>query len=122
MPNLNRVFLMGHLTRDPELRYTPSGSAVCDFTLALNRKWKNAEGQAQEEVSFIDCTAWAKTAETIAQYTKKGRPLFVEGYLVQDRWEAEDGQKRSKIKVTVNAFQFLGQKQDEAAATEEAPI
>ena len=81
MANYNRVFLMGNLTRDPQLRYTPSQQAVCDFGLAINRKWKGADGQMHEEVCFVDCTAWGRTAENIQKYLGKGQPLFVEGRL-----------------------------------------
>ena len=126
MANVNKVILIWNLTRDPELRYTPSGTAVLDFGMAINRKWKGKDGTPQEEVGFFDCTAWARTAEIISEHVKKGNPLLVEGYLKQDRWEDKDsGQKRSKIKVTVERMQFLGsrpgaadaQPAEEAAAT-----
>jgi len=109
MASFNKVVLMGNLTRDPELRYTPSGSAVCEFGLAVNRTWKGKDGQKQEECTFMDCTAWARTAEVIAEYCKKGAPLFVEGRLQLDSWE-KDGQKRTKLKVVVEQVQFLGGK------------
>ena len=107
MPNLNRVFLMGNLTRDPQLRYTPTQQAVCDFGLAINRKWKGPDGQMHEEVCFVDCTAWGRTAENIQKYVAKGRPLFVEGRLRYHTWDAPDGKKRSKLDVTVLGFQFI---------------
>jgi len=108
MADFNKVFLMGNLTRDPQLRYTPSQMAVCDFGLAINRKWKAADGQMKEEVCFVDCTAWARTAENISKYLKKGRPLFVEGRLTFQTWDGKDGQKRSKLFVTVEWSQFIG--------------
>jgi len=117
MASLNKTLLIGNLTRDPELRYTPSGTAVCDFSIAVNRKWKGSDGQMKEDVAFIECTAWARTAEVVNQYTKKGQSIFVEGHIQQDRWEdKETGQKRSKLKITVERVQFLGKKETEAAS------
>lgn len=112
MANFNKVFLMGNLTRDPELRYTPSGTAVCGFGLAVNRTWKSKDGEKKEETCFVDCQAWARTAEVISEYCKKGRPLFVEGRLTFDSWEDRSGQKRSKLRVTVDNFQFIGGRGD----------
>jgi single-strand DNA-binding protein len=108
--NLNRVFLIGNLTRDPELRYTPGGSAVCEFSIGVNRKWKDQKsGEMKDEVAFIDIVTWTRTAELCAEYLKKGRAVFVEGRLTQDRWEdTKTGQKRSKIRVTAERVQFLG--------------
>lgn len=123
MPNLNKVFLMGHLTRDPELRHIPSGSSVCEFSLAVNRKWKDKGGESKEEVSYFDCIAWSRTAEVVAEHVKKGAPLFVEGYLKQDRWDDKDtGQKRSKIKVTAERVQFLGGKREGGASEKEEEV
>lgn len=110
MANLNKVMLIGNLTRDPELRHTPSGMAVADFGLAVNRQRKGADGNRIEEVTFVDVTAFGKQAEVIQQYTRKGRPLFVEGHLKLDQWTAQDGQKRSKLSVVVENFQFLDSK------------
>ena len=107
MASLNKVMLIGNLTRDPELRYTPGGAAVCEFGLACNRKWKGGDGQMQEEVFFGDVTAWGKMGENIAEYMSKGRPIFVEGYLKLDQWE-KDGEKRSKVKIVALNVQFLG--------------
>jgi len=87
MPNFNRVFLMGHLTRDVETRYTPSGTAVGSFAMAVNREWKNQDGEKQKETSFFECTAFGKQAETLAEYVHKGDPLFLEGRLKQDSWD-----------------------------------
>jgi single-strand DNA-binding protein len=103
----NKVVLLGNLTRDPELRTTPSGQSVCSFSLAINRTWRNASGEQQEAVDFIDCNAWAKAGEIIAQYMQKGRPLLVSGRLQQRSWE-QDGQKRTKVEVVVEDFNFLG--------------
>jgi len=108
MANYNRVILIGNLTRDPQLRYTPSQVAVCDFGLAINRTWTDKSGQKREEVCFVDCTAWARSAETLAKYMTKGRQLLVEGRLTYQTWDGKDGQKRSKLSVTVDNFQFLG--------------
>jgi single-strand DNA-binding protein len=103
----NKVILMGNLTRDPEVRSTPSGQSVANFTLAVNRTWRGADGSNQESVSYIDCVAWGKTGEVIAQYIQKGRALLVSGRLDQRSWE-QDGQKRSKIEVIVEDFNFVG--------------
>lgn len=113
MPNINSVHLGGNLTRDPELKYLPSGTAVANFTIAVNRQWTDkSTNQKKEEVSFIDCVAFARAAEVISEYMKKGRALYVEGRMKQDRWESEDGQKRSKVRVVVDTFQFLDGKRD----------
>lgn len=103
----NKVILMGNLTRDPEVRSTPNGQSVANFTLAVNRTWRGADGSNQESVSYIDCVAWGKTGEVIAQYLQKGRALLVSGRLDQRSWE-QDGQKRSKIEVIVEDFNFVG--------------
>ena len=97
---------MGNLTRDPELRTTPSGQSVCSFSLAVNRSWRGADGQQQEAVDFFDCVAWAKAGELINQYTQKGRTLLVSGRLQSRSWE-QDGQKRSKVEVVVEDFNFI---------------
>lgn len=108
MPNLNSVQLMGNLTRDPQLSYTPKGTAVTKLGLAINRKWKSDMGEAKEEVTFVDCDAFGKTAEAIAQYLKKGRPIFIQGRLKLDQWDdKQSGQKRSKLGVVIESFQFL---------------
>ena len=103
----NKVILMGNLTRDPEVRTTPNGQSVANFSLAVNRSWKGADGNQQESVSYIDCVAWARTGEVIAQYMQKGRPILVSGRLEQRSWE-QDGQKRSKVEVIVEDFNFVG--------------
>ncbi len=103
----NKVILMGNLTRDPEVRSLPSGQSVASFGLAVNRTWRGADGNQQESVSYIDCVAWGKTGEIIAQYVQKGRPLLVSGRLEQRSWE-KDGQKHSKVEVVVEDFNFVG--------------
>ncbi len=108
MANFNKVLLMGNLTRDPQLSYLPSQTAVVEFGLAVNRRWTGQDGSEREEVCFVDCRAFGKMAENINKYLKKGRPLFVEGRLTFDSWTAQDGSKRSKHRVTVEGFQFLG--------------
>lgn len=112
MPNLNRVFLMGNITRDPELKHTPKGTAVASFGLAINRNF-TVEGEKREETTFVDIEAWGRTAEVICEYFKKGKPIFIEGRLKLDQWE-KDGQKRSKLSVTVDSFEFVsdGKKSD----------
>jgi single-strand DNA-binding protein len=107
MSNFNKVLLMGNLTRDPQLSYTPNQTAVVDFGLAVNRKWTSRDGEKKEETCFVDCRAFGRTAENLNKYMSKGRPLFVEGRLTFDSWTAQDGSKRSKHRVTVENFQFL---------------
>ena len=108
MANFNKVILAGNLTRDPQLSYTPNQTAVCEFGMAINRKWRGGDGQQREDTCFVDCQAWGKTGEIINQYMSKGRPLLVEGRLTYDAWEGKDGQNRSRLRVTVENFQFLG--------------
>ncbi len=103
----NKVVLMGNLTRDPELRNTPSGQSVCGFSLAVNRSWKNQQGETVEAVDYIDCNAWGKAGEIIAQYMQKGGAILVSGRLQQRAWE-QDGNKRSKVEVVVEDFNFVG--------------
>jgi single-strand DNA-binding protein len=107
MPNLNKVLLMGNLTRDPELRYLPSGMAVVNLGLAVNRRWRNQQGEQQEETTFVDLEAYGKPAETMNQFLKKGRPVFIEGRLRLDQWQDKEGNSRSKLKVVVDTFQFI---------------
>lgn len=116
MANFNKVYLIGNLTRDPELRVTPKGTAICQFGLAVNRQFKDESGALRDETTFVDIEAWGKQGETIAKYCTKGRPLFVEGRLKFDQWEDKtSGQKRSKLKVVLEGFQFLGSRGDGAA-------
>jgi single-strand DNA-binding protein len=108
MANLNKVMLIGNLTRDPELRYTPSGRAVADISLAINRVWVNDAGQKQEETTFVDVTLWGRQAELAQQYLTKGRGAYVEGRLQMDTWDdKETGKKRSRLKVVGDSLQFL---------------
>ncbi|MFH1731536.1 MAG: single-stranded DNA-binding protein [Planctomycetota bacterium] len=108
MANLNKVLLIGNLTRDPELRYIQSGTAVVDLGLAVNRRVKKSDGTWGDEAAFIDVTVWGKQAENCAEYLSKGRPVFVEGRLQFDQWEdKKTGEKRSKLKVTADNVQFL---------------
>lgn len=107
MASLNKVMLIGNLTKDPELRYTPNGTAVTNLRLAVNRKFKDSKGELKEDTCFITITAWDKQAEICNQYLKKGRGVFVEGILQSRSWETNDGQKRSTIDVRAERIQFL---------------
>jgi single-strand DNA-binding protein len=126
MVNINRVMLGGHLTADPESKQVGNGT-VCNFTIGINRNWTDKQGQKKEESAFVDCEAWAKVGEVAQTYLKKGRPVFVEGRLKQDRWTSPEGQKRSKLKVSVDSLQFLdkgqegGSQQGEAEQAATAP-
>ena len=115
--SMNKVFLMGNLTKDPELRYIPSGSAVANFTVAVNRIYKDSAGQKKEDASFIRVVVWGKMAEVCGEYLTKGRPVLVEGRLKSRVWEAQDGQKRSAIDVVATSVQFLGAKSDKVQKT-----
>lgn len=109
MASFNKVILVGNLTRDPELRYTPKGMAIAKIGLAVNRTWRTEAGENKEEVTFVDVDSFGRQAETIAQYLKKGSPILVEGRLRLDQWDdKQTGQKRSKLGVVVESFQFLG--------------
>lgn len=108
MASLNKVMLIGNLTKDPELRYTPSGIAVANIRIAVNRKYKDKSGENKEEVCYITVTTWDKQAEVCNQYLKKGRPIFVEGRLQSRSWETTDGQKKSTIEIRAERIQFLG--------------
>lgn len=108
MNGFNRVVLAGNLTRDPELRYTPSGTAICKFGLAINRTWKDQSGEKKEECTFVDVDAFGKQADAIGQYLKKGRPILLEGRLKLDQWDdKQSGQKRSRLGVVLESFTFL---------------
>ena len=108
MANFNKVILAGNLTRDPELRYTPKGMAIAKLGMAINRTWKNEAGESKEEVTFVDVDAFGRSAEVIAQYLKKGRPILVEGRLKLDSWEdKQTNQKKSRLGVVLESFQFL---------------
>lgn len=110
--SFNRVILMGNLTRDPEVRYTPKGSAVAEIGLAVNRQYSTEGGEKREEVTFVDVTLWGRTAEIAGEYLKKGRPVLIEGRLQLDSWDdKQSGQKRSKLKVVGESMQLLGGRQ-----------
>lgn len=116
MSYYNKVILLGRVTRDIELKYTPKGMAVAKIGMAVNRKYKTESGEQKEEVTFIDIEAWGKQAELIGQYMRKGSPLFVEGRLKLDQWDDKNtGQRVSKLKVVLEQFQFVGGKQEGAA-------
>ncbi len=104
----SKAIIVGNITRDPELRSTPSGAQVCGFSVAVNRNYKDSSGANQESVSFIDCSAWGKAAEIIAQYAKKGSGILVSGRLEQRSWEDKEGQKRSRVEIVVEDFNFVG--------------
>ncbi len=112
MPNLNKIMLIGNITREPALSYLPSQTAVIEFGLAINRNWTSKDGEKRSEVCYVECIAFGKPAETLNKYVSKGNPLFVEGRLKFDSWTAKDGTKRNKLRVLIENFQFLGQKQD----------
>ncbi len=115
MANFNKVILAGNLTRDPELRYTPKGTAVAKIGMAINRSWKSETGETKEEVTFVDVDAFGRQAEVIAQYMKKGRPLLVEGRLRYDTWDdKQTSQKRSKLGVVLESFSFLDSNRGES--------
>jgi single-strand DNA-binding protein len=112
MASFNKVFLMGNLTRDPQLKYLPNQTAVVEFGIACNRRWKGPNGEDREEVTFVDCASFGKQAEVINQYFQKGKPIFIEGRLKFDSWEdKQGGGKRSKLSVVIEAFQFIGDRQ-----------
>ena len=107
MPSYNKVLLMGNLTRDVQLKSTSGGQSVADIAIAVNRKFKTKDGQEREEVTYVDCECWGPCAEVIAKYFSKGKPIFIEGRLKLDSWEDKDGQKRSKMRVVIEDFQFV---------------
>src|SRR5947208_12513809 len=119
MANLNKVLLLGNVTRDPEMRCTPKGSAVCDLGVAVNRAYTTDSGEKREEVTFVDVTLWGRTAEVASEYLKKGRPVFIEGRLQMDTWDdKQTGQKRTRLRVVADNMQLLGSRAQGAA---EAP-
>ena len=130
MASYNRVLLMGNLTRNPEIRYTPSGTAVADLGLAINENFKNKAGETVEQTCFVDVVVWGRQAETSAEYLQKGSPVFVEGRLQLDQWENQQGEKRSKLRVRADRVQFLGapgkgteiSAAPSASAPQEAPV
>ena len=112
MRGFSKAIIAGNLTRDPEMRTTPSGASVCSFSVAVNRRFRTASGENQESTSFIDCTAWGRTGETISQYMHKGSPILVSGRLDQRSWDDQNtGQKRSRVEIVVEDFNFIGGEQ-----------
>jgi single-strand DNA-binding protein len=122
MANFNKVILAGNLTRDPELRYTPKGTAIAKIGLAINRTWKNESGETKEEVTFVDVDSFGRQAEVIAQYLKKGRPILMEGRLRLDQWDdKQTNQKRSKLGVVLESFQFMDSGRSDGPGGGDAP-
>ena len=121
MASLNKVLLIGNLTRDPEVRMMSSGRPVCNFGLALNRNYKDAEGNKKEEVTFVDVECFGPRAEAVGRFFSKGRPIFVEGRLKLDQWETKEGDKRSAIRVVLDNFEFVDAgKSDGPTATDQS--
>jgi len=118
MATLNKVFLIGNLTRDPELKYTANGLGIAKFGLAVNRTYNTSDGEKKEDTCFVDVTAWDKLAEVCAEHLSKGRLVLIEGRLQYQSWENEDGTKRSKLEVVAQNVQFLGGKQENGEETE----
>jgi single-strand DNA-binding protein len=121
LPSLNRVSLVGRLTRDPELRYIPSGAAVISFRLAVSRRYKTQSGEWKDDPAFVDVVAWQALAERLSQSVKKGSPVFVEGRLSSRSWETQDGQKRSAVEVVAFSVQHLERMGPESKEAEEQP-
>ncbi len=118
MANLNKVMLIGNLTRDPEIRYTAGGTAVAEVSLAINRVWANDAGQKQEDTTFVEVTLWGKTAELAHKYLSKGRPVYIEGRLQLDTWQdKENGKQRSKLKVVGESMQFISDGKNRSEAS-----
>ncbi len=120
MASVNRVIVMGNLTRDPELRYTPSGAAVTSFGLGINRRFRDGSGAPKDEATFVEIVAWGKQAEVCGEYLAKGRLVLIEGRLRQERWETREGEGRSVLKVVADRIQFLGNGRPQAAEDAEA--
>ena len=110
MANYNKVILIGHLTREPQLSYLPSQTSVCEFGMAINRVFKKQDGSEGKEICYVDCQMFGKRAEVVNKYFKKGDPIFVEGRLKFDQWNAQDGSKKSKLRVFVENFEFVGER------------
>jgi single-strand DNA-binding protein len=122
MPDLNKVFLIGNLTQDPELRYTASQIAVTDLRLAINRSWTSKDGDRREDTLFIDVTVWNRQAENCCQFLRKGRAVHIEGYLKMDSWDDKTtGEKRTKVKVEAERVQFLGGNRDDGGGADDGP-
>lgn len=115
MASFNKVILIGNLTRDPEVRVMPSGASICKFSIAVSRSFKGQDGEQREETAFIDIDAFGKQAEVIGKFMQKGKPILVEGRLKLDQWESQAGEKRSKLGVVLESFQFIGARSDSAS-------
>jgi len=113
MSSFNKVILLGRLTRDPELRVTANGNHICKFSIATSRKFKGSDGVLKEETTFVDVDTFGRQAEVVSKYFSKGKPIFVEGRLRLDQWESQNGEKRSKLTVVLENFQFIGSREDE---------
>jgi len=122
MSNYNRVILMGNLTRNPELSYTPNGKAVAKFMIAVNSSHKNKAGDKVEEAEFVPVTVWDKQAETVAEWLSKGSPVLLEGRIKQERWVSKDNENRSRLVVVANAVRFIGTKKDKKTTQDEPPV
>jgi len=122
MADLNRVFLVGRLTRNPEVRYTSGGQAVADLGLATGRSYVSKTGEKKEEVCFVDIVVWGRQAETAAEYLTKGSPILVEGRLQMDSWETKEGEKRNRLKVQASRIQFLGRPKGATPAADDSPM
>lgn len=120
MASYNKVILMGNLTRDPEMRVTASGLSICKFGIAVSRKFKTADGEMKEETTFVDIDSFGRQAETISKYMAKGRPIHLEGRLKLDQWETQQGEKRSKLGVILESFQFVGSRNENEGVSHSA--
>jgi single-strand DNA-binding protein len=119
MANLNKVFLIGNLTRDPELKFTPQGTAVCKLGIAVNRQYKSSDGELKKQTDFFTVVVWGKTGENCSKFLAKGRPVFIEGRLQTRSYETQDNQKRSVTEIVADNVQFLGGRDDRAAADDQ---
>lgn len=125
MYSLNRAQIIGNLTRDPEMRFTPSGQGVCSFAIATNRRWRDKDGNNQEQTEFHDVVAWGKLAEIISQYAKKGNKIYIEGRLQTRSWDAQDGSKKYRTEIVTEDFVFLSPKGEggiPTSSSEDYPI
>ena len=122
MASLNRVLLIGNLTRDPEVRMMSSGRPVCNFGLALNRSYKDSEGNRKEETTFVDVECFGPRAEAVARFFSKGRPIFVEGRLKLDQWESKEGEKRSALRVVLDNFEFVDSGKSDHSSHDKSPL
>ena len=122
MPNLNKVMLIGNLTRNPELRYLPNKTPLVDLGIAVNRKWKNQQGEKQEETTYVDCEAFGKMSEVMSKYLSKGQSVYLEGRLKLNQWQDRDGANRSKMKVVVESFEFLTKPGKQPSQSQTSPV